>query len=60
MSAGSPLDQPIQITVFPDLQASERKSVFVSLREFGERLRDTRAPSKGLLWIARAKPWISV
>ena len=45
----SPLDRPIHITLFPDLQANQRESVFSSLREFAERLRNTRAPTKAML-----------
>ena len=47
MSAG-PLDQPIHITLFPDLSAVERDSEYAPLRKFSERLRDTRAPTKGM------------
>jgi hypothetical protein len=41
-----PLNQPIHITLFPDVHAVERESLYVSLHTFAERLRDTRAPSK--------------
>jgi predicted P-loop ATPase len=49
MSDPGPLDRPIHITLFPDLQARDRESLFSSPREFAERLRNTRAPTKGML-----------
>jgi hypothetical protein len=42
----SPLDQPIHITIFPDLQAKTRESLFISLLEFAELLRNERAATK--------------
>ena len=45
----SPLDKPVHITIFPDLAATERESVFVSLRQFAELLRTERAASKSEL-----------
>ncbi len=45
----SPLDTPRHFTMFPDLLATQRESLFSSLREFAERLRDTRAPTKAML-----------
>jgi hypothetical protein len=45
----SPLDKPIRITVFPNLAATERSSLFISLRDFADMMRTTRAPEKALL-----------
>lgn len=48
MTAG-PLDAPRHFTIFPTLAADQRESLFCSLREFADRLRDTRAPTKQML-----------
>lgn len=42
----SMLDKPVGITIFPDLAATERESLFIPLREFAEMLRNERAPAK--------------
>jgi hypothetical protein len=45
----SPLDRPLTITVFSDIHALSKDVSFVTLRDFSERMRNERAPTKAQL-----------